>query len=568
MAKHRQCDEHHTTNTLPMSRIECRNIAVLVRCLIIIPFFARLCDAAVRGFPGTFLSEGDMMATLLEAKYHRLRERMATPEQYFSCSERAKGVHWIIVPAAIILAFVPRALIGLGAPSAIGDGQIYLTIAENILRHGCVSFSDPVSGSCVPSWGGNQLPGYPAFIAAVYSILPHDLTSLVLAQSVVAALAIGYFTFIVERCGGPTLRTWLVAGVLAFSPVAMPWVRLAFTESLAIALAIVMFAELIYSLHLRRLRTVSLSILLVAAIFVRYDAALLALPIAIVAIAIHGVAKALPRGLTICVIVSLPLGIWWLRSVNAGLGAVPSAYVSPLGWPIAKGYTAWWRTWIIHQYQYRESVFVVTTGSYDNIRIPSSAHRDEIEKAKVDALIHELAAYAGKPFPKHIDDDFAVLAEVRHKEEPFYQWLGLPLIRAGIMWFNPFVSSGWPISLLSGDSKDNGGADIYGLIRNSPGRALIKASLAGYRLLILGACVLLLIWSIRSRDGPVTLILTMALAYAIVRTIVFAETGLLENRYLIPAIPFLEFAAIYGTSAWFGTHHSRDKKRDCRRRQL
>jgi hypothetical protein len=462
---------------------------------------------------------------------------------------KAWGVDGRTVLAAFFLALVPRIIVGLGAPTAIGDAQAYLIVANNLLLNGCVSMSDPAIGACAPHWGGNQLPGYPAFVAAVYWLFSPDLRYLVVCQSLAAALAISYCVFTIKRCGGSRLEIWGGAILLSMSPVALPWVRFAFTESLSIALAIMILAELINSLHFRSLRIISISILLTAAIFVRFDAAILALPIAVVGLAIHGPANAFLRGLVVCVIVSIPIGAWWLRSLSLGLPSMPT-YVSPNGWQIAKGYTAWWKTWIVHQYQYRDAVFIVTSGSYDRINIPASAYRNNNEQAEVKSLLTELAAHSGKPFPKHIDAEFARLAANRRREEPFWQWLVMPTIRAGIMWVNPLVSSGWPISLITGKNKDSGGAAIAGLIRNNPVRIFLKAAIAGYRIVLLGGCIYLLLWSLRSRAGPTAFFLSLALTYVLVRTAIFAQTGLVENRYLIPAIPFLEIGCVYGVSTW------------------
>ncbi|MBT5399653.1 hypothetical protein HOL24_03820, partial [bacterium] len=50
-------------------------------------------------------------------------------------------------------------------PDGGGDWDIYSTVAENILNGCGVSLSNPESGECVPHFGGNQLPGFPAFVA-------------------------------------------------------------------------------------------------------------------------------------------------------------------------------------------------------------------------------------------------------------------------------------------------------------------------------------------------------------------------------------------------------------------
>jgi hypothetical protein len=479
----------------------------------------------------------------------------------FSSPAQTTKSSYFFLSIVFFLGFVPRILVGIIAPEAGGDGQTYLLVAENLFRHNCVSLSDPELGLCKPHWGGNQLPGYPAFISWVYLLLPSGILTLVLAQSLLAALANTYCVRVVQFCGGSRFQIWLVAGLLSLSPITLPWTRFALTESLTTSLAIVIFSELVRSLHMGRLLFIRLSILLTIAVFVRYDAVLLAFPVALAGVFIHGSKRAFYRGLLMIVIISLPLGAWWLRSIRNGLSLLPSTTISDAGLPIAKGYTAWWKTWISHQYQYRTSVFVVSVGSYQLMDIPDAAFRSVSEKAKVEELISDLASYKGQPLPKYIDDQFAAIADSRRHSEPVYQWLGLPLIRAAIMWTNPMISSGWPVSLMSGDTGLNANDGIKELILANSTQVMVKVSVALYRNLLLVVCFVLLVWSMRSRAGPVTFLLAVGFSYAVFRTIVFAEIGLLENRYLISAVPLLEIAVSCGLAMWFDARRQRKASR-------
>ena len=63
-----------------------------------------------------------------------------------------------------LVAIIPRILFLFFAPERAADSNIYETVAENILSGCGVSLSPVGSGECVPHFGGNQGPGYPAFI--------------------------------------------------------------------------------------------------------------------------------------------------------------------------------------------------------------------------------------------------------------------------------------------------------------------------------------------------------------------------------------------------------------------
>ena len=67
-------------------------------------------------------------------------------------------------------ASIPRLLLVQFFPWFEGDGTVYVAVARNILENACVSMSDPQSAACVPHWGGNQPPGYPAFIAVAWKL--------------------------------------------------------------------------------------------------------------------------------------------------------------------------------------------------------------------------------------------------------------------------------------------------------------------------------------------------------------------------------------------------------------
>src|SRR5688572_23607119 len=88
------------------------------------------------------------------------------------------------VPAlAFGVALLPRLLLILFTPATEGDGDVYGLVAENILRNGCVSMSDPTTAACIPHWGGNQPPGYPLMIALAWGLSGHAPIAPLVLQS-------------------------------------------------------------------------------------------------------------------------------------------------------------------------------------------------------------------------------------------------------------------------------------------------------------------------------------------------------------------------------------------------
>ena len=90
--------------------------------------------------------------------------------------------------AIFLCAFFPRALLSVLEPATSGDWTIYQTVAVNILDNGCVSLSDPMGGACLPHWGGNHLPGFPAFVALIWSFSERTWQPVAVAHRVVVRL--------------------------------------------------------------------------------------------------------------------------------------------------------------------------------------------------------------------------------------------------------------------------------------------------------------------------------------------------------------------------------------------
>jgi hypothetical protein len=451
-----------------------------------------------------------------------------------------QGDLWLIAAAALI----PRLLLVYLAPAMAGDWTVYQTVADNILTNQCVSLSDPTGGACIPHWGGNQLPGLPWFIAGVWSIFPHEWIWVGIAQSLAIVLSTVYLAKTVAPLF-PRRRWALTAGLLAaLSPLVLPWARFTLPETLALAATQWILAELVRSYLEGRLRIAPLAAASAIAMFLRYDSCLLAVPIAITGIVIHGPREAMRRGLILMLITAIPLGIWWARSVAAGLGPYPKPYPLQSGGAPPMGYIAWGKTWAVDQYQAPSWVYAVFTQLYSTINIDPHVYRSNKEREKVEKLITELKAeYELKPFPNHIDTAFAELAVERRADEPLQYWLVLPLRRAAALWVNPRNSAAWPVSLNT--VRDEGlphSSRLVEIAMSNPGATFVKLGTAAYRLAIPLAALFLLLGMRRLRRQPEAWLLFSALAYSAASTVFHAALLMTEPRYIVATMPFFELA--------------------------
>ena len=229
-------------------------------------------------------------------------------------------------------------------PTAGGDADVYSTAAQNILSGCGVSLSDPASGACVPHFGGDQGPGYPFYMAAVWFLSNHSDMAVRLVQAAVLAGAIGFAayafaTLVKSRGAGLTLGL-----VLALSPLELAWPRYLQTETLALASVVCFFAVKLLSIRDNRLRIVALGVTLAAGTFIRLDLISLTIPVAVLAFALHDTRSALARGIVVALILAMPWGAWTIRNIAVGF---PRLYPTPMATPDGKcsplGYTGWVR---------------------------------------------------------------------------------------------------------------------------------------------------------------------------------------------------------------------------------
>jgi Dolichyl-phosphate-mannose-protein mannosyltransferase len=433
----------------------------------------------------------------------------------------------------------------------------YKVVAENIVLNLCVSQSDPATGLCVPHWGGNQLPGYPLFIAAAWSLFGRSEAAVLVCQALAASAAVVWLARAVEALTRDRRIALLAGAVLAISPVAVGWSRALLTEELALATTMWVLAELLLSLAHGRFRTWPLGLALASAVFVRYDGVLLCVPVALCAFLIYSPWKAILSGASVAAVLLLPLAAWSARSVYEGLPFPPSTNAvrdqGPAGdtMPIPIGFRRYGMTWIVTPTDaYAYTLFGYAT-SYSRVRVPERAFESKAEAARVHSLLDALKAHEGKPIPKDIDDAFGKLADQRMAAEPFRVWLWLPIMRIAMMWINPTYGWGLPLEFPTSQAaldmertiRQSGPFGVAKLVIEHPVIAAGKMIANGYLVLLIAAFLALpFFWSRLDRNAR--LVTAIAAVYVAARSVFFAEMAYLESRYVVECIPAMEVAVI------------------------
>ena len=428
-----------------------------------------------------------------------------------------------------------RLLLALARPGLTYDSGVYFTTALNIIDNGCVSISPPASGACLPSWGGNHLPGYPAFIAAVLTVFNGQVAAVLVLQTLITGLAMVWLAVSLLRVTGSRRISLIAAGLVAGSPVGIPWSRMLLVEALLIACSIWLAGSLLKALADRRLGVLNIAPALITGTFVRPDFVLFALPVTVVAFACHRWQTAISRLAMIAVLTIAPLGAWWVRSVRLGLPSVPPLPMADGRRP-PTGSLNLLKTWLTHDDQYREWHWPMLTARYEDVSLRySGIDSMSSDYERIQELLLQLVPYTGSEVPEAIDRAFDELATERRNRSALRTWITIPAASAWHLWTDALPASpdGWSI-----------GAIGPGLSR------LAAAWKAGMIILLLTAGSFI---SLARRQHPVTPFVVATLAILGLHTAFLAFGGMVEPRYALPVVPFMEVAVVLSLAGLLGT---------------
>jgi|GEM_PF-508678 len=460
-----------------------------------------------------------------------------------------------------LIAVFPRIFLGLFAPyDGLDWSIVYRIVADNIFLNHCVSQSPSLGAACAPHWGGNQLPGFPAFVAFAWWLSGKSNLAVLVGQSILTGAAICWLMRAIQELTNSKRIALAIGLVMALSPVSLGWARSLNTEALAVATTIWVLAELFLSIARKRLRIWPLGIALACAAFIRFDNILLCFLVVVCVFAIHRPAEALRRGIAVAIVFAIPLLIWTVRSVAAGLPLVPTvnvaASMNPDGtvlFPV--GMKKYYLSWLANATDQRTFSIPVYNGEYQEMHVPDKVFDSQLERRRVGLLLTKLAKLRAKPIPKEIDDEFGAMAAERYAHDPLRQIIWLPLSRLGTMWINPFYSWGLPISFGKAEISiamkrqlDAGGTGaMVRAVLGNPGFAIGKAVANGYLILLLAAFLGLLFSFFRTPPPPyVWTVFVMALTLVLVRSLFLVSMAQVETRYIVECIPAIEAAVVLG----------------------
>jgi len=428
-----------------------------------------------------------------------------------------------------------------------GDSPFYIQLAWNWLRNRV--YGGVIDGRLVPL--DTRMPGYPAFLAAVFAVAGNSARAVMLAQVVVDLATCVLIALIAARLAPESSRRRVALVALwlaALCPFTANYTAVVLTETLvtfltALGLLLVLDAEarsFAPTASENPARSRGLSPWLLAGVVGGFGALIRPeTPLLLIAAGLALIArwwrpidwlKLARAGILMGVGVVLPLLPWAARNwrtlhevqfLSPRYANLPSELV-PLG------FNAWAHTWL---WRYRDVYLTLWKLDDEPIplgSIPARAFDSEQERDRVAALLQQYNETT--TYTPDEDRAFAELARERTGRHPLRTYLEIPALRPLGMWFTPRIEllpySGQVFPLRS--EWENDREDLLVTL----GLGLINA--AYIALALAGA------WIARRRPGVALLIV-----FVVLRTAFFAyivETP--EPRYVLECFPVvIAFAA-------------------------
>jgi hypothetical protein len=448
------------------------------------------------------------------------------------------------IAAALLAGLALRLFFVVHFPFRAGDTKFYDELARNWLDHGVYGVF--ALGRLAPT--DMRSPGYPAFLAGIYTLFGRTDTAVLVAQAIIDLMTCVLTALIASRLA-PTAKRAAVATaalwIAALCPFTANYAAVMLTEVLATfftTFALLIFVCLLDHPYIHdRDYPVTDSSLLSFASGACFGGVLVGLgtlvrpetPLVLVAagfiFAIRFRNRADWSKLTLAaawmaVGLLLPLMPWAVRNART-LGRIQflaPRYAETEGDFIPQGFFAWTQTWMV---RFEDAPLVPWRLGKAPIPVetlPYSAFDSAQERARVGELLSRYNS--DLKLSPVLDREFASLARERTSRRPLRTCLFIPVERAWTMWFAPRVGwlrySGeiWPPAEKWRDNPWDFGVTL------------------GFGLLNLLYVSLLLLGGWRSRAQPAFALL---IAFVAIRTAFLTQMQTVEPRYVSVCFPAL-----------------------------
>ena len=364
--------------------------------------------------------------------------------------------------AASLMALALRLVFVLHFPGVVDDSRLYADIAMNWLQHGVYGITD--SGQVMPTF--SRLPGYPAFLAAVFAIFGWSNFRAVLLIQVLFDLGTCFLVADLARrvlSGRAAKAAFVLAALCPFlanySAAVLTETLEIFFTTLALDLAVCGLAalrrDIDSSIKQSSATWLGCGLSIGACILLRPDGGILFGAIGgywfLLLLRRIGAARearsrsgAAPRvlpmlrvGVILTIGAFAPLVPWTLRNLHTMHRFEPLAprYANDSDERVMPGFNRWTKTWMADYTSVQEIYWRIPADAIDVTRLPhrafdSAGQRQETEQLFADYnQDHEMTP--------EIDARFAALAAIRIRAAPLRYYVWLPALRIADMWLRP-----------------------------------------------------------------------------------------------------------------------------------
>jgi len=454
--------------------------------------------------------------------------------------------------AAMLAGLALRVLFIVHFPFAAGDSRFYEELARNWADQNVYGLF--LWGEVMPL--DVRMPGYPAFLAAIYAVVGRTSSAVMGVQAVVDLMTCLLTALIAARLAPASKRTLVATAALwmaALCPFTANYSAVILTETLATFLTTLALLVLVrvlddpsvgLPLHPFDRRTLFSrvggwllgGILVGVGTLVRPETPLLLLAAGLV-LAVRWRYRADWSKLALAVSwmavgLLLPLMPWAVRNART-FGRVEflaPRYAEMRGDFIPRGFHAWTQTWMV---RFRDAYLAPWKLRKEPIpmeTLPGSAFDSDEERARVAALLnHYNSALQMTPT---LDHQFAILASERTARRPLRTFVFIPLARVWMIWFTPRIEllpySGdlWPPREKWQSNQTDFGVTL--------GFGFLGFAYAGLALMGVARC--------RTQSGVALLV-----TFLVTRTAFLTQLQTVEPRYVIVCFPAV---LALGALAW------------------
>jgi len=361
-------------------------------------------------------------------------------------------------------------------PGVTDDSRVYADLATNWLQHGVYGQTQgsPPETKVVPV--DTRLPGYPAFLAAIFWLFgPGNLKAVLLKQIVVDLVTCLIVADLARRAISE--RAARIAFVLAaLCPFLANYTAAELTETLSIFFTALALDCAVAALNRTQaagtqVRTevraqpgmpdpasrnlwAATGAAIAACILLRPDGGLLLASVLFYLAVLawkrlsarnsaerKSLADVLIAGVIVAVFALAPLAPWTIRNFRTLHHFQPLAprYAQDADELVARGFNRWVKTWLIDYASVEEVYWSIPDGKIDPQKLPSRAldnsKSNPAERETTLALIAEVNEL--QDITPELDARFAKIAAQRIRAHPVRYYFVLPLLRIADMWLRP-----------------------------------------------------------------------------------------------------------------------------------